>query len=335
MNQEDIDHLLPRYCEGLATEEECRQVEAWIGESEENRKMVDQMNTLYLAVDTVNVMRKVDTEKALDKVRSRMVVKKTTWWEWIQRTAAVLFIPLFIAFVVQYMNNSKPVLSQMLEIKTNPGMTTSVVLPDSTVVYLNSESSLRYPTFFEGDTRDVELRGEAYFAVAKDLKKKFFVSTPHASKIEVLGTHFNVEAYEDEPDVSTTLVEGHVCFHFNDRDYRVKKVVMKPGQKLVYSSTSGDVRLHATSGLSETAWKDGKIIFSNTPLEVALRMLEKRFNVTFIIKNTRLKTNAFTGTFTEQRLERILEYFKISSKIQWRYLESPDIQDERSKIEIY
>ena len=78
MNQEDIDHLLPRYCEGLATEEECRQVEAWIGESEENRKMVDQMNTLYLAVDTVNVMRKVDTEKALDKVRSRMVVKKTT-----------------------------------------------------------------------------------------------------------------------------------------------------------------------------------------------------------------------------------------------------------------
>lgn len=149
MNQEDIDHLLPRYCEGLATEEECRQVEAWIGESEENRKMVDQMNTLYLAVDTVNVMRKVDTEKALDKVRSRMVVKKTTWWEWIQRTAAVLFIPLFIAFVVQYTNNSKPVLSQMLEIKTNPGMTTSVVLPDSTVVYLNSESSLRYPTFLK------------------------------------------------------------------------------------------------------------------------------------------------------------------------------------------
>lgn len=334
MNQEDIDHLLPRYCEGLATEEECRQVEAWIGESEENRKMVDQMNTLYLAVDTVNVMRKVDTEKALDKVRSRMVVKKTTWWEWIQRTAAVLFIPLFIAFVVQYTNNSKPVLSQMLEIKTNPGMTTSVVLPDSTVVYLNSESSLRYPTFLKV-IHEMWSCVERLICGSKRFKKKFFVSTPHASKIEVLGTHFNVEAYEDEPDVSTTLVEGHVCFHFNDRDYRVKKVVMKPGQKLVYSSTSGDVQLYATSGLSETAWKDGKIIFSNTPLEVALRMLEKRFNVTFIIKNIRLKTNAFTGTFTEQRLERILEYFKISSKIQWRYLESPDIQDERSKIEIY
>ena len=81
--------------------------------------------------------------------------------------------------------------------------------------------------------------------------------------------------------------------------------------------------------------ENGKIIFNNTPLDVALRMLEKRFNVTFKLKNARLKTNAFTGTFTEQRLERILEYFKISSKIQWRYLESPDIRDERSIIEVY
>lgn len=173
MNQEDIDHLLPRYCEGLATEEECRQVEAWIGESEENRKMVDQMNTLYLAVDTVNVMRKVDTEKALDKVRSRMVVKKTTWWEWIQRTAAVLFIPLFIAFVVQYTNNSKPVLSQMLEIKTNPGMTASVVLPDSTVVYLNSESSLRYPTFLKV-IHEMWSCGERLICGSKRFKKEVF-----------------------------------------------------------------------------------------------------------------------------------------------------------------
>lgn len=80
MNYGDIDHLLPRYCEGLATEEECRQVESWMEESEDNRKIVDQINTLYIAVDTVNVMRKVDTEKALKKVSSRMIVRKTTWW---------------------------------------------------------------------------------------------------------------------------------------------------------------------------------------------------------------------------------------------------------------
>ena len=149
-------------------------------ESEDNRKIVDQINTLYIAVDTVNVMRKVDTEKALKKVSSRMIVRKTTWWEWMQRVAAILFIPLSVAFLVQYMHNGKSAVCQMMEIKTNPGMTTSVVLPDSTVVYLNSESSLRYPSVFEGDIRNVELKGEAYFAVAKDLKKKFVVSAPHS-----------------------------------------------------------------------------------------------------------------------------------------------------------
>ena len=74
MNYEDIDHLLPRYCEGLATEEECRQVESWMEESEDNRKIVDQINTLYIAVDTVNVMRKVDMEKALKKREAQAVV---------------------------------------------------------------------------------------------------------------------------------------------------------------------------------------------------------------------------------------------------------------------
>ena len=336
LDKNKIDELLPRYCEGQVTEEERLLVEAWMNESEENRRVAKQIHSLYLATDTIHVMKKVDTEKALSRVKGRITGrKKTMWWEWAQRAAAVLFIPLLVVQLVHYWGGDEQELAQMLEVKTNPGMTTSLTLSDGTVVFLNSESRLTYPSHFNGDTRNVTLQGEAYFEVAKNPEKRFIVSTSHQSQIEVLGTHFNVEAYEDEPDVSTTLVEGQVCFHFSDKDYLAKKVVMKPGQRLVYSSTNGDVQLYATSCLSETAWKDGKIIFNNTPLDVALRMLEKRFNVTFKLKNARLKTNAFTGTFTEQRLERILEYFKISSKIQWRYLESPDIRDERSIIEVY
>ena len=110
---------------------------------------------------------------------------------------------------------------------------------------------------------------------------------------------------------------------------------MDPGQKLVYDIRDSKVQLYATSGESEIAWLEGKIIFRNTPLEEGLRMLEKRYNVEFIIKNDRLKGDSFTGTFTNQRLERILEYFQLSSQIRWRYLDSPDIKDEKSKIEIY
>ena len=337
MKQLDIDHieeLLPRYYDGSLTVEECGQVEAWIAESDANRRIAEHVQMLYLATDTVNIMRKVDTEKALKKVRSRMVGRKISPWEWAQRIAAILCIPLLITLFVQYMDG-RDELAQMIEIKTNPGMTTTVILPDSTVVYLNSESSLRYPVQFDKEVREVALSGEAYFEVVKDKKKKFLVVTPHHSAVEVLGTHFNVEAYPDDADVATTLVEGKVCFHYETSANVTKKVVMAPGQRLVYNSTDNNVKLYETSCLAEIAWKDGKIMFNDTPLVEALKILEKRFNVMFVIKNEKLMDNSFTGAFTEQRLERILEYFKISSKIRWRYLDSPDIRDEKSKIEIY
>ncbi len=332
-----IEELLPRYCEGVATEEERLQVEMWMSESDENRRMAKQIHALYLATDTVHIMTKVDTEKALIKVKSRMAgnrQRKTTWWEWAQRAAAVLFIPLLVTLMVQHWGVSEQELAQMMEVKTNPGMMTSLTLPDGTLVFLNSESTLSYPSRFDSDTRNVSLQGEAYFEVAKNPEKKFVVSTSHQSQIEVLGTHFNVEAYEKEDRVSATLVEGKIGFIFK-RDNVSKKVLMKPGQKLVYDFKDSKVQLYTTSGESEIAWKEGKIIFKDTPLEESLRMLEKRYNVEFIIKNERLKKYSFTGTFTHQRLERILEYFKISSRIRWRYIDSADIKDEKSRIEIY
>ena len=332
-----IEELLPRYCEGVATEEERLQVEMWMSESDENRRMAKQIHALYLATDTVNVMKKVDTEKALLKVKSRMSGnrhKRTMWWQWTQRAAAILFIPLLVALMLQYWGGNEQELAQIMEVKTNPGMMTSLTLPDGTLVYLNSESTLSYPSRFDNDTRNVTLQGEAYFEVAKNPEKKFIVSTSHQSQIEVLGTHFNVEAYEKEARISATLVEGKIGFIYKSNDVS-KKVLMDPGQKLVYDSKDNKVQLYATSGESEIAWKEGKIIFRNTPLEEGLRMLEKRYNVEFIIKNDRLKGDSFTGTFTNQRLERILEYFQLSSQIRWRHLDSSNIKDEKSKIEIY
>ena len=101
-----------------------------------------------------------------------------------------------------------------------------------TVVFLNSESRLTYPSHFNGDTRNVTLHGEAYFEVAKNPEKRFIVSTSHQSQIEVLGTHFNIEAYEKDDKVLATLVEGKIGFIFT-QDNVSKKVLMDPGQKLV------------------------------------------------------------------------------------------------------
>ena len=223
----------------------------------------------------------------------------------------------------------------MMEVRTNPGMTTSVVLPDNTVVYLNSESSLRYPSRFVGESREVELIGEAYFDVTKDEERRFVVSTAHQSQIEVYGTGFNVEAYAADGRISTTLVEGSVGFFFKDKAGEAKMIKLKPYHKLVYTPESGETKMFATSCESEIAWKDGKIVFKNTSMEDILHMLGKRYNVDFVVKSNRIKEYSFTGTFSTQRLERILEYFKISSKINWRYLDSDEISDKKQRIEIY
>lgn len=109
---------------------------------------------------------------------------------------------------------------------------------------------------------------------------------------------------------------------------------MKPGQKVVYDSTNGTTHLYETSGETETSWKDGKIIFNNTSLNDALHILSKRYNVVFTQTNAHLD-ESYTGTFTNQRLERILEYFQLASNIRWRYIDGKDASQQKTHIEIY
>ena len=94
-------------------------------------------------------------------------------------------------------------------------------------------------------------------------------------------------------------------------------------------------RLLTTTGESETAWKDGRIVFQDTPFQQALRMLEKRYNVEFVVSSSKYGKDSFTGSFTSQRLDRILEVFEISSKIKWRYIDEDKASNEKSRIEIY
>lgn len=221
----------------------------------------------------------------------------------------------------------------MMEVRTNPGMTTSVELPDGTEVVLNSSSSLRYPSRFADDKREVKLVGEAFFSVAKD-EKKFIVGTLNNSEIAVHGTEFNVEAYKGSRTVQTTLVSGKVSFSYVNNGRR-NNVMMIPGQKVIYDIVREKVVVKEVNVDVETCWKDGRLIFRNTPFEDILKSLSKRYNVEFILKKASLKQNSFTATFTKQRLERILEHFRISSNIHFKFVEDGDVDAERQVIEVY
>ena len=328
--EKNIEELLFRYCEGKLSGDERKHVEEWISASKENEELARTVHELYWAADTLSVMDKVDAGKALKKANGKLVRKKIkTVFLWTERAAAIMFIPLLSAYLLQ-IKNSDVAEARMMEIRTNPGMTTAFVLPDGTNVSLNSGSVLRYPEFFSKDKREVELIGEAFFDVTKDPNKRFVVKTSGDERVEVLGTSFNMEAFPGDSILSTTLLEGKVRFVSD-----AGSVQMNPGEKLVYNNKTSKAKLTKTNGEAETAWKYGKIIFDNTPFNEVLRMLSKRFNVDFVVKNEKYRKDSFTGTFSTQRLEQVLDVFSISSKIKWRYVPTDKTEEKRSKIEVY
>lgn len=341
---ENMEKLLLYYYEGTISEEDARLVETWLKASSAHRELAQQIQSLTLATDTAQVLPKLHTKEILDDTHHQMdktVEKKKVQgigrykvlFGWMQRIAAILFLPLLITVCFLYMGGDESKQVEMVEVKTNPGMTTTVTLPDNTVVTLNSSSSLQYPSSFVGEERKVSLEGEAFFSVTKDETKRFVVKTLDNSQITVYGTEFNVEAYRENGSVQTTLVSGKVDFSFLNKS-RKYILPIKPGQKAIYNIEQKQVAVKEVNVDAVTSWKDGHLIFKDTPFEEVLESLGKRYNVTFVIKNEALKKHSFTTTFEKQHLDRILEIFRISSNIHFNYVEDGN-NTERQIIQVY
>lgn len=149
-----------------------------------------------------------------------------------------------------------------------------VVLPDGTKVWLNAASSLKYPTTFSGTDRRVELTGEAYFEVAKNAAKPFFVKTS-TQTVQVLGTHFNINSYADEKEVKTTLLEGSVKVSSNTGNSAVK---IAPGEQAINFGEEINI-IHNADIDEAVAWKNGKFLFRNTDLQTIMRQLSRWYDV--------------------------------------------------------
>jgi ferric-dicitrate binding protein FerR (iron transport regulator) len=159
-----------------------------------------------------------------------------------------------------------------------------LLLPDGSKVWLNAASSLKYPTCFSGKERVVELQGEAYFEIAHNASMPFKVAVllqkgQAPAEIEVLGTHFNVKAYADEPAVRTTLLEGAVRVHRGDATQ-----ALQPGQEANWSGNSG-IRV-ATADVEEAvAWKNGLFKFNGATIGDVMRQLSRWYDVEVVYTN--------------------------------------------------
>lgn len=185
-----------------------------------------------------------------------------------------------LAYVIDKQGGNEVLYNTM---STPRGGQYKLVLPDGTAVWLNAASSITYPTVFAGGQRVVSVTGEAYFEVASDKVRPFQVKV-NEMEVVVLGTHFNINSYQDEAAIRTTLLEGSikVLSHIPGRDPQA--VVLKPGQQ-AQAATQIKVIDHADVG-QVMAWKNGLFNFDKLPLQEVLRQLSRWYDVEVVYEGT-------------------------------------------------
>ncbi len=337
--------LLSRKMSGEATVQELDELNELIKANYELRQFVKILSRehkeqemsyhemdAFFAVHSTKLQLKFEEQKTSETRKEissyyKMLSKKNI--RIIFAIAAVFVLVLGILFLRYNMPFIKENRISTNEIVSKKGSISTVKLPDGTTVVLNADSKLSYMHEFSGKIREVYLSGEGYFDVAKDSTRPFIVHTDKIN-IRVLGTAFNVKSYPQDDVIETSLIHGKIEVTYNDRP--MEKTILKPNEKLLIRKNQEEVKnsneslpkvqvsnIVPAQGniISETAWLENKIVFSNESLKNICRMLERRFAVQFEFKDDEVQYFAYTGVFERESLEKIMQYMSISESFNY------------------
>jgi len=305
--------LFDKYIQGNCTHEEYKQVLEFI----QKKKNDSYINGLLLK-NWKDILKKDTTispnQKVLDSIHHQIALEETSTsrktiklYKGLLTAAAILLIGLVFGSIVYVQSKIPEVTTQ--NITTPYGGKTQFTLADGSTVWLNSGTTFSYPDRFEDD-RIVELDGEAYFEVEKQ-KEPFIVKTSFG-EVEVLGTSFNVKAYQNEAFV-TTLETGSVVY----TNPAGRKAFLEPGSQVVYRSNKFFMQQVDTEIF--TSWKEGKLIFRNEPLQNMITRLERWYNVDIRLEDERIKNLKYTGTIEMESFSEVLELIKVTTPIDYSF----------------
>lgn len=198
-------------------------------------------------------------------------------------------------------------------IETPKGGQYQIILPDGTKIWLNSASIFKYPaSFSDFKERKVELSGEAYFEVSKNKQQPFIVKTDK-QEIEVLGTHFNVNAYKDEPNNRTTLLEGSVKVLISGGN----NVIIEPGQQVLVASGTINVKNVDTEAIID--WKNDEFVFNNENLGSIMRKIARWYNVDVVFIDTEVSKETFSGSLSRKNtISEILKTLELTDRVHFK-----------------
>jgi transmembrane sensor len=341
---ENYKKLLTKYLRNECTQKELKKVLLWINNpdnSETLKKYIDEDWDNFAGESEhrshSNLLFEPIKQKIQDKKKNAETNNNHTHvWKQVSRIAAGFLVPVATGYLTFYflVHTQKDNSISYNEITAPLGSKTIIRLGDSTKVWLNSGSTLRYPQKFAGKYREVQLSGEAFFDVKKNKDIPFIVTTTELN-IKVLGTSFNVKAYPEEGTIETTLIKGLVTISKSGSGLNSKDVIfLNPNQRATYVKKNGKLvlaevekKVMNNEALAEgnkkrkeqiiftknvdteqfTAWKDEKLVFKNEEFESLCIKLERWYRVEIHIRDEKLKKFHYTGILRKETINDVIK----------------------------
>jgi transmembrane sensor len=332
MSNERLTELMSLKLSGEATAEELAELEQLIRQdglvSERYsllRKFWEHHDSTNPAVVEESLQKAL---KALEPPASSVFIEtnktgiRKLFTPWMRVAAAVVVLSGVLLFYYNRSNSKKEIVvtaNELIEKRNSKGVKSTIELSDGSKIWLNADSHIEYPEVFTGNTREVHLHGEAFFEVAKNPSRPFIIHLDKGT-IRVLGTSFNVRAYENEKFVETSVNTGKVAFipKYKSKNKKQDTVFITPDQKVNFVFNKEKVQVTSTISEDDKAWTEGKLIFKDNSFEEIAIELERNFGKKVVFLSDDVKYYRFRGSFSNDVLDDIMQYLTKSKEFKYK-----------------
>ncbi|MCR9227885.1 MAG: FecR domain-containing protein [Flavobacteriaceae bacterium] len=302
MNNKDIHALV----EGRLSDEKKAEVVKWLLKNPKEQRRYHILKAKHVA----KLLRENGGESTGNPKRTF-----ANWYKYAGYAACAIVMLALAYTLVSPKEQLEGETSQISLVTTSIGENKTITLSDGTKVTLNANTTFSYPEEFSGDSREVSLKGEAFFDVVHNPEKPFKVATGNGMNIQVLGTVFNVKSYPEDQNVETTLVSGKVKVV---EEQNQKTVVLAPSQRATYVKDADKLIVDNVQTKKFTAWRQGKLIYDETPIRQVISDLKRKYKVDISVESPGIMDYKYTGEFDNLGIEQILDLFEVSSPILYR-----------------
>ena len=321
-----MNPLIEKYLTGEASEQELLELEVWVNKSYHNRKVFAQSVNIYaLSGEIKEKSNDADLNNILSQLKKKDRNKKIVRYFTAIGYAASVIILVGLWYIVKTHGIQKDVgyiLAQAdthLEYSTPYGVKSKITLPDNSTVWLNSGSTISFPSKFSGNNREVLFSGEGYFDIFADSLRPMTIKTPNDINISVLGTKFNVTTYKEDKAFSLMLVSGKVVI----KKGGATLAEVKPAENFVLEHQTRRRGITVPKDtLQITGWREGWLIFDDIPLSEVFIKMKRWYGVTVKVDDHQIYNKTFSAKFKEESASQVFDFMHKISLINYTLVDS-------------